>query len=84
MKDTRREQRIYRGTYACGKSPGAPSEVIAEDLDTIYNGYLDDGDWELAGLPSTSCSTVADHESGIRKSFRRIQYTCRKADQKVH
>lgn len=55
------------------KFPDVPSEALAEALDAVYNGDLDDGDWALADLECTPGSTVAGRAGEIHEYFRRVQ-----------
>lgn len=83
MEDARRRLQIYPGKYVRDKSPGAPSEVIVEVMDDVYNGNLNDGDWTLGDLQSTADATVAGREMEISESFSRSQPGAREAGVEV-
>lgn len=83
MKDARRELWIYHGKYFRDKSPGTHSEVVADDLDDVYDGDLNDGDWALADLEPTTGGTVAGHVREICESFRRNRQARWKADVEI-
>lgn len=83
VEDACRELRTYRGEDVCGKSPGAPSEVSAEDLDAVYDCDLDGGDWALIDLEATPDGTVAGRAREIRESFRCILHARREDGGKV-
>lgn len=44
---------MNRGAYVCDKLPGAPSEAVADNLNTVYEGDFDYGDRSVADLEST-------------------------------
>lgn len=72
-EDARSELRTFRGELVRDKLPGAPSEVVAEDLGAVYNGDSEDGDWALADFESRIGDTVAGSRREIRESLLRIQ-----------
>lgn len=53
--------------------------MVAEDLDDVYDGNLDDGDWAVADLESTPKNAVDGRSRKIRKSFPRFQQAQPKA-----
>lgn len=69
--------------YVRDKSPGAYSEVVAEELDAVYNGDLDDGDWTVADLESTPGVGVASRAKEIRNFYYRIQQVRWEAEMEV-
>lgn len=42
--DTRQELWVYGGDYIRDKSPGMPGEVVAQNLDAVYDSNFDDDD----------------------------------------
>lgn len=61
-----------RSSVACRfvrKSPGTPSEVVAEDLAVVHGGDLDNGNWALAALKSTPGGTAAGRARHIHEFF---------------
>lgn len=47
VEDERHELRVYCGEYIRDKLLGAPIEVVAKELNVVYNGDSDDDDWWL-------------------------------------
>lgn len=60
---------IYHREYIFLKLPGAASLPIVADLDALYDGFLENGNWAVAILKSTLDSAVADRAGEIRKCF---------------
>lgn len=50
VEDLRCELRIYRDEHVPGKSLGTSCKVVAEDLNTVCDGDLDNRDWPMADI----------------------------------
>lgn len=72
IEHAQQELWVYRGEFIQDKAPGAPSEVVAEDQNTVYDRDLDDGDWVVADLESNHESAVVSREWEICESPCRI------------
>lgn len=84
IKDERQELWVYRGKEDREKLPGAPIEVVAEDLNSVYNCALIDGDWAVTDLESTPEGAVCPGLAGeICKSFCCIRQVLREAGVEV-
>lgn len=79
-ENTRYELLVYRGKYVCDKLPGAPCEIVAESLDVVYNGDVDDGDWAVAELEHAPGGIIAGHAWEFRELTHRIQEALGEAD----
>lgn len=83
IKDIWHELRVYRYKHVRDKSSGAPREGVGDDLNGVYDGYLDDDEWEMPDIHSTPRRFVAIRVREIREFFPRIQQARREANGNV-
>lgn len=74
---------VYRGEYVRGTLPSAPSKTAADDSGAVYDGDLDDGDWEVADLEPTPGDVFASRPQKIQECLRRVQQARQEAGLEV-
>lgn len=67
------ELRAFHGYYVYRKLPDVPIKTVADSLDDVYDGDLDDGDWMVTYLKSIPMGTIASRSRNNRECFCRIQ-----------